>query len=562
MRFGPVPVAAARGGILAHSVRLPDGSVLHKGKALDDDGVAALRRAGHSEVTVALLDASDAAEDEAALAVARALAGPGTETGNPGTGRCNVLASVSGLVTLDPARIRRVNDIHESVTVATLHADAPVRAGDLLATVKVIPYAVPRDAVIACSDAAREGPPALSVSPFGAATVALIQTTAGDVPRDLDERTETVLRHRVERLGGRLAVTTRCAHEPGEVARALQAALSGGHDLVLLMGVSAVCDRGDVFPLAVERAGGRILRLGIPVDPGNLLLLARVGDVPVLGVPGCARSPRRNGFDWILERVLAGRTAEEMDIPGMGVGGLLKEPPERPHPRHPRRGPRRRSRRIAAVVLAAGRSSRMGDVNKLLAPVDGVPMVRRVTETVLRVSLDPVVVVLGHAAEEVRGALDGLAVRFALNAEYAAGISTSVATGIRAVAGSVDGAMIVLGDMPWAGHVAEHDHGAVHGARDRPDPRRDRGADPGRVLGVRAKRTASPSRARCTSSAAWPAPPPRVQGHPQHRLRHAAHHGHSSTGARACPRSHAAGPPAQHDGRDPRERRRGPAAGA
>ena len=314
---------------------------------------------------------------------------------------------------------------------------------------KVIPYAVPRDAVIACSDAAREGAPALSVSPFGAATVALIQTTAGDVPRDLDERTETVLRHRVERLGGRLAVTTRCAHEPDEVARALQAALSGGHDLVLLMGVSAVCDRGDVFPLAVERAGGEILRLGIPVDPGNLLLLARVGDVPVLGVPGCARSPRRNGFDWILERVLAGRTAEEMDIPGMGVGGLLKEPPERPHPRHPRRGPRRRSRRIAAVVLAAGRSSRMGDVNKLLAPVDGVPMVRRVTETVLRVSLDPVVVVLGHAAEEVRGALDGLAVRFALNAEYAAGISTSVATGIRAVAGSVDGAMIVLGDMPW-----------------------------------------------------------------------------------------------------------------
>jgi molybdenum cofactor cytidylyltransferase len=448
MRFGSLPVAAARGGVLAHSLRLPDGSVLHKGEALDDDGVAALLRAGHPEVTVALLEDSDVPEDEAALAVARALSGPGTETGRPGTGRCNVLASLSGLVTLDPARIRRVNAVHEAVTVATLHADAPVRAGDLVATVKVIPYAAPRDVVAACADAAREGDPALSVSPFRAATVALIQTTADGGPTDLDGRTETVLRHRVEGLGGRLVTTTRCAHEPDEVARALHVVLSGGHDLVLLMGVSAVCDRGDVFPLAVERAGGRILRLGIPVDPGNLLLLARVGDVPVLGVPGCARSPRRNGFDWILERVLAGRSAEELDIPGMGVGGLLKEPPERPHPRH-RRDARRRSRRIAAVVLAAGRSSRMGDVNKLLAPVDGVPMVRRVTETVLRASLDPVVVVLGHAAEDVRGALDGLAVGFALNAEHAAGISTSVATGIRAVAGSVDGAMIVLGDMPW-----------------------------------------------------------------------------------------------------------------
>jgi len=449
MRFGPVPVAAARGGILAHSVRLPDGSVLHKGRTLDDDGVAALRRAGHSEVTVALLDASDVPEDEAARTVAQALAGPGTETGKPGTGRCNVLASLSGLVTLDPGRIRRVNEIHESVTVATLHADAPVRAGDLVATVKVIPYAVPGQVVTACSEVAREGDPVLSVSAFRAATVALVQTTVGEASRDLDERAETVLRHRVERLGGRLEVTTRCAHQADEVARVLRAVLSGGHDLVLLMGGSAVCDRGDVFPLAVERAGGEILRLGIPVDPGNLLLLARLGDVPVLGVPGCARSPRRNGFDWILERVLAGRSPEEMDIPGMGVGGLLKEPPERPHPRHPRRGPGRPSRRVAAVVLAAGRSRRIGDVNKLLVPVDGVPMVRRVTETVLRAGIDTVVVVLGHAAADVRGVLEGLAVRFVHNAEHAAGISTSVATGVRAVAGSVDGAMIVLGDMPW-----------------------------------------------------------------------------------------------------------------
>lgn len=449
MRFGPRSLAVARGGILAHSVRLPDGSVLRKGRVLGEDELAALRGAGHPDVTVALLDASDVPEDEAALEVARALAGPGTEAGRPGTGRCNVLASVPGLVTLDPRRIRRVNEVHESVTVATLSADAPVRAGDLVATVKVIPYAVPRDVVTACSDAARDAGPALTVSPFRAATAALVQTTVDDATRDLDARTETVLRHRLERLGGRLAAATRCAHDPDEVTRALETALSAGHDLVLLMGVSAVCDRGDVFPIAVERAGGEIVRLGIPVDPGNLLLLACVGDVPVLGVPGCARSPRRNGFDWILERVLAGRSPEAMDIPGMGVGGLLKEPPERPHPRHPRRPARRRRRRVAAVVLAAGRSSRMGDVNKLLAPVDGVPMVRRVIETVLRASLDPVVVVLGHAAADVRGALDGLPVRFAVNAEYAAGISTSVGTGIRAVAGAVDGAMIVLGDMPW-----------------------------------------------------------------------------------------------------------------
>ncbi len=111
--------------------------------------------------------------------------------------------------------------------------------------------------------------------------------------------------------------------------------------------------------------------------------------------------------------------------------------------------PERVPARIAAVVLAAGRSSRMGEANKLLAHVDGVPMVRRVVETALRAALDPVVVVLGHDADAVRSTLAGLAARFVLNEGYVEGMGSSVRTGIRAVAGEVDGAMIVLGDMPW-----------------------------------------------------------------------------------------------------------------
>lgn len=450
MRFGPLPLDEARGAILAHSVRLADGSLLRKGSVLGDGEIALLEGAGLSRVTAAHLDDSDVPEDEAALEVARALAGCGTEIGTPGTGRCNVMAAAAGLVTVDAARIRRVNEIHESLTVATLNPDVPVRPGDLLATVKVIPYAAPRDVVTACSASAwGDAGAAVQVSPFRTLSVALVQTVLPGSSGKLEERAEAVLGRRLELLGSRLATTARCPHEPGEVTRALEAALAAGHDLVLLLGASAVGDRGDVLPDAVERAGGEVLRLGIPVDPGNLMMLARHGSVPVLGVPGCARSPRRNGFDWILEQVLVGRALEELDVPGMGVGGLLAEVPERLQPRRVRRARRPATPRVAGIVLAAGRSSRMGEVNKLLVQVDGVPMVRKVVATVLHSSLDPIVVVLGHDAEAVRRALEGLSVRFTMNAEYSQGIGTSVRTGIRAVAGRADGAMVVLGDMPW-----------------------------------------------------------------------------------------------------------------
>ena len=449
MRFGPVPPAAALGGILAHSLRLPDGRRLRKGLRLGRDEVAILEGAGVEVVTVALLEPSDVGEDEAAERLARVLAGPGTEVRPPGTGRCNVIAADAGLLTVNAGRVRRVNEVDESVTVSTLAPDVPVRPGDLLATVKVIPFAVPGTVVDRALAAA--GAEGLSVTPFHPTRTVLVVTTLPGSADSGHGKAPTILRQRVEALGGTLESVIDAAHTRADVRRALERAAASDVDLILVLGSSAVGDRNDVVPAAVRDAGGEIVRLGIPVDPGNLTLLARCGDVPVLGVPGCARSPRRNGFDWILERIVAGRSMEELDAAGMGVGGLLKEPPQRPEPRRPRGdGSDGRARpRVAAVLLAAGRSTRMGEVNKLLAEVDGVPMVRRVAETVRAAALDPVIVVLGHEADAVRAALDGVPVRLVENPAYMEGMGTSVARGIEAIGDPVEGAMVVLGDMPW-----------------------------------------------------------------------------------------------------------------
>src|SRR5262249_23674871 len=146
-------------------------------------------------------------------------------------------------------------------------------------------------------------------------------------------------------------------HETAALARALDEVLKAGAELVLVFGASAIADRRDVIPAAVETVGGKIEHFGMPVDPGNLMLVASADGRPVLGAPGCARSPKENGFDWILARLLCGLPVTRNDITGMGVGGLLMEIVTRPQPRE---GEEQAGRRIAAIVLAAGRSTRMG----------------------------------------------------------------------------------------------------------------------------------------------------------------------------------------------------------
>jgi molybdenum cofactor cytidylyltransferase len=258
-----------------------------------------------------------------------------------------------------------------------------------------------------------------------------------------------VLSERLNRYGSRIAQQARCAHEAGAIAAAVAGQLAAGCNPILIFGASAITDRRDEIPTGIEQAGGTVERFGMPVDPGNLLLLARHGDVPVIGLPGCARSPKLNGFDWVLERLLADIAVTDGDIAAMGVGGLLKEIPSRPQPRlGDQPATSGRVARIAALILAAGQSRRMGAENKLLADVGGRPMVSIAADAAAASQAVRTIVVTGHEEDSVRAVLKGDGVEFVNNPDYAEGLSTSLKAGVAAMPDDIDGVVVLLGDMP------------------------------------------------------------------------------------------------------------------
>ena len=443
MRFGTFPLGEAEGAILVHSVRA-DGRLFKKGRVLAKPELEAMAAAGIELVTVARFEPGDVPEDVAATRVAQAFKGEGIRLSAAFTGRTNLYAETSGLVVLDPACIDAVNGIDESVTVATLARYVLVAPGEMVATVKIIPYAAPQWAVEAAATAARAA--SIRVAAFKPMRVALISTQLPGQKAALLDKNRSALEARLAPLGGTLVFERRAPHQAEAVAAALGTAQDARPDLLFVFGASAITDRRDVIPAGIVAAGGEVLHFGMPVDPGNLLLLGDLHGNPVIGLPSCARSPKVNGFDFVLQRLFAGLPVTGVDIMRMGVGGLLQEIPSRPQPRDVERAALR-APRIAAIVLAAGLSSRMGS-NKLLQDWRGKPLLRWAVEAAAQSDARPVIVVTGHEAPKIEAALINLEVQFVHNPDYREGLSTSLNAGLSAVPPSADGALVLLGDMP------------------------------------------------------------------------------------------------------------------
>lgn len=449
MRFAAFPIAETVGMILGHSVQTDDAQ-FKKGRLMSKADVLSLQESGVTKIYAASLDVTDVPENDAAAGVSSALASDNVTGEVPFTGRANLIANVDGVFQLDESLIHSLNGINEAITIATLRNGELVKTGQMLATVKIIPFAVQNDILQQALAMLEKHGLAMRVSELSLTRADLILTTLPKQAPKLLAKAEKIIASRLADVGVDLISIRHCTHEETTLTHCLSQS-DAATQLTLVLGASATVDRGDVVPQSILKSGGSITYFGMPVDPGNLLLLANLNGRPVLGLPGCARSPKLNGADWVLQRLVAEMPVTPTDIQAMGVGGLLKEIPSRPQPRA-RKMRKTKTPRVAAVILAGGQSRRMGEINKLTAKVEGKPMVAHVADAALSSKADEIILVTGHQEDVVLAALAGRPLTHVLNSAYSKGLSSSVRTGIKAaskITPSVDAAIILLGDMPY-----------------------------------------------------------------------------------------------------------------
>jgi molybdenum cofactor cytidylyltransferase len=447
MRLDRLTLADAEGAVLLHTYRLPSGTI-KKGQRLSRPDLEALRCAGIDAVFAACLEPGDVGEDQVAGRIGTALAGPGVALGMPSKGRCNLFARHAGVLLYDRAVLSAANATEPALNIISLHPGEYAPAGQLVAQIKVIPYAVAESAVDKMLAVAAAAGPLFEVAPLVISRCALLQTGLPGAREELRAKMREVLARKLAAWGAEISAERYAAHEPEAIASALTELEAGGAQLILVAGAAATTDERDVVPLAIARTGGSTVQLGVPVEPGTLLGLAHTQrGVPVLILPGSLRSSLLSSFDVVAPRLLAGRRLSRSDLRALGAGGLLKaQTKERANGRVPQA---EAESRVGAIVLAAGRSLRMARCNKLLMEVAGKPVIRCVVDALAATGIDPIAVVTGYESDRLRAALAELPVDIVENPDYSQGMSSSLRAGLNALEESVSDALICLGDMPW-----------------------------------------------------------------------------------------------------------------
>ena len=294
-----------------------------KGRKLSAGDLKALEREAGRPITVLVPDPDDVHEDDAGRRLAAAVAGSNLTTSEPAQSRVDLRSTVDGVLHVRTSAVDRLNRI-DAIEVFTALDGRVVSKGDLVASVKVAPHLVPEAVITSAEALAMRLGPVVRIAGFRPSRVAVVvKETVRGVAR---ERFEASVRSRVQGLGSTLVGIDYVADDEAAVeaalARRIRARGRERADLLLTAG-SASTDPGDAFFVAIDRLGGRMVRHGVPAHPGSMLWLARVGRVPVLGLPSCGAYSKATAADLLLPRLLSGEPASARTVAKLGHGGLL-----------------------------------------------------------------------------------------------------------------------------------------------------------------------------------------------------------------------------------------------
>ncbi|NLT96479.1 MAG: molybdopterin-binding protein [Clostridia bacterium] len=331
-----VPVYEAVGMILCHDITeiVPGkvkGRAFKKGHIVRQEDIPKLLNLGKERLYVWEMNENVIHEDEAAIRIAKAVAGPVVNITEPSEGKVELKSDITGLLKINTLALEEINDINE-IVVASIHSNQMVKKGEKLAGCRVVPLIIDKKKIEEVERIAQLYFPLFEVKPLKSFKVGVVTTGSEVYHGRIEDKFGPVIRRKVEEMGSRFLRQIFANDNVTMIAEGIQQLISEGAELIITTGGMSV-DPDDVTPAGIRAAGGKVVVYGAPVLPGSMFMLAYIDDVPVLGLPGCVMYHRTTVFDLIFPRILAGEKITRKDVTRLAHGGLCKvcDPCTYPH---------------------------------------------------------------------------------------------------------------------------------------------------------------------------------------------------------------------------------------
>lgn len=320
-----IPVQQAVGRVLFHDITriVPGefhGRAFKKGHIIAPDDIDKLLKLGKDNIYVLNLEEGFIHEDAAALRIAKAALGRGIQMMPPSEGKVRLMTTKAGLLKINVTALNRINAIEE-IVFATSHSNRQVAAKKLVAGTRIIPLYTEESKIAAVEQICRECAPVIEVVPFKKLKVGVV-TTGNEVYHGrIEDKFGPVMMAKINDLGSSVLRQILVPDSIPLTVQAIHDLLGEGADMIVLTGGMSV-DPDDRTPASIRAAGGQEVTYGSPTFPGSMFMLAYIGDIPVVGVPGCAMYNKATVFDLLVPRIMAGDRLTKGDITVLGHGGL------------------------------------------------------------------------------------------------------------------------------------------------------------------------------------------------------------------------------------------------
>ncbi|WP_063252965.1 molybdopterin-binding protein [Neobacillus niacini] len=320
-----VKVENAVGLALAHDLTqiIPGkfkGRLFKKGHVIREEDIPKLLDIGKGHIYILDLPEENIHEDEAAQRMAKAIGGENLYVVGPSEGKMTIKSEIDGLLKINEKVIHQINSL-QGIALSTLTTNRPVKKNAAVSGVRQIPLILEESIIREVESICQEHSYVVKVIPFRALKVGMVTTGSEVYEGRIQDKFGPVVKKKVEDFDSKIVEQCFAPDQTEIIESKIKYLLDQEVDLILVTGGMSV-DPDDRTPLAIKNTGAEIIRYGIPMLPGSMMLISYYNDIPILGLPGCVMHDPYTSFDVFLPRILAGEKITEKDIVTLGYGGF------------------------------------------------------------------------------------------------------------------------------------------------------------------------------------------------------------------------------------------------